>query len=119
MKREIILIENGIVRIPQSVDIWMTQHEITDLFGCFISKVNSNIRSVLKSGVLCETDVCRICHYQNGSFVEVYSLEVIIALSFRIQSRNAEVFRKWLMRKLTKAEIPEIFINYVQNPMLN
>lgn len=58
MKRKIITIENGSVRIPQSVDVWMTQHEITDLFGCFVAKVNSNIRSILKSGVWCEAVYC-------------------------------------------------------------
>ena len=119
MKREIIRIENGIVCIPQSVDIWMTQHELADLFGCFVSKVNSNIRSILKSGVLSEPDVCRIYNYQNGSFVEVYSLDMIIALSFRIQSENAKIFREWLTRKLTKSEIPEMLILSMRNPMLN
>ena len=107
MKRK-ITIENDVVLIPQSLDIWMTQHEITDLFGCFVSKVNSNIRSILKAGILRESDVCRTYRYQNGNFVEQYGLEMIIALSFRIQSRNAEVFRKWLTKRLTKSEIPEI-----------
>jgi Virulence protein len=96
------------VHIPQSVDVWMTQHEITDLFGCFISKVKSNTCSILKSSILRDTDVYLTYHCQNGSFVEVYGLELIIALSFRIQSGNAEVFRRWLTRRLTKAEIPEM-----------
>ncbi len=119
MKRETITIKNGIVSVPASAEIWMTQHEITDLFGCFVSKVNSNIRSILKSGVLRETDVCRMYYYQKGNFVEVYSLEIIIALSFRIGSRNAEVFRKWLIRKQTKSEIPEILMIAIKNPTLN
>ncbi|MCC8146661.1 MAG: protein-tyrosine kinase [Bacteroidales bacterium] len=119
MKREIITMENGIVCIPQSVEIWMTHHELADLFGCFVAKVNSNIRSILKSGLLRESEVCRMFHYQNGSFIEVYGLEMIIALSFRIKSRNAEIFREWLPRKLTKAEIPEMLIRFTQNPMLN
>jgi len=126
MKRElkigdsqIITIENGIVHIPLFGDSWMTQHEVADLFECFVSKVNSNIRSILKSGVLCESDVCRIYHYQNGNSVEQYSLEMIIALSFRIESKNAQVFRKWLLRKLSKAKIPEILIRSIQNQLLN
>lgn len=119
MRREIISIKNGIVHIPQSVDVWMTQHEITDLFGCFVSKVNSNIRSILKTGVLQEADVCRIYHYKSGNYVEQYNLEMIVALSFRIQSKNAEVFRKWLTRKLSKSEIPEILITAIKNPILN
>lgn len=119
MKREIITIENGIVHMPQSVNVWMTQHEITDLFGCFVSKVNSNIRSILKNGILRETDVCRTYHYPNGNSVEEYGLEMIIALSFRIQSRNAEIFRGWLTRKLFKSEIPEMLIMAIKNPILN
>ncbi|MDH6306013.1 hypothetical protein M2459_003024 [Parabacteroides sp. PF5-5] len=119
MRRQTISIENGIVYLPQSVDIWMSHHEIADLFGCFVSKVNSNIRSILKSGVLRESDVCRTYQYQNGNFIEQYNLEMIIALSFRIQSRNTEVFRRWLTRRLTKAEIPEMLIMAVKNPMLN
>ena len=126
MKRELkigdsqlITIENGIVHIPLFGDSWMTQHEVADLFECFVSKVNSNIRSILKSGVLCESDVCRIYHYQNGNSVEQYSLEMIIALSFRIESKNAQVFRKWLLRKLSKAKIPETLIMAIKNPILN
>lgn len=119
MKRQTITIENGIVSAPASAEIWMTQHEITDLFGCFASKVNSNIRSILKSGVLREADVCRIHYYSNGNCVEQYNLEMIIALSFRIQSRNAEVFRRWLTRRLTNSEIPEMLIMAVKNPILN
>lgn len=119
MENRIITIENGIVHIPQSVDVWMTQHEITDLFGCFVSKVNSNIRSILKSGVLREADVCRTYHFQNGNFVIQYNLEMITALSFRIQSRNAEMFRKWLTKKLIKAEIPEMLIMAIKNLILN
>ena len=119
MKRGVITIKNGIVHLSQSVDIWMSQHEIADLFGCFVSKVSSNIRSILQSGVLREADVCRTYQYQNGNFIEQYNLEMIIALSFRIQSRNAEVFREWLTRRITKAGIPEVLMMAVAHPMLN
>ena len=97
----------------------MTQHELAELFGCFVSKVNSNIRSILKSEVLRKADICRMYYYSNDNCVEVYSWEMIIALSFRIQSKNAEVFRRWLTRQLAKAEIPEMLLMYVENPMLN
>lgn len=119
MENRIIRIENGIVSIPPLTEIWMTQYEIYSLFECFISKVNANIRSILKSGILRESDVCRTCHYQNGSFVEQYNLEMITALAFRIESRNAEVFRKYLLGKVLKMEIPEMLIMPIQNPILN
>lgn len=119
MENSMIKIENGFVQIPQSSEIWMTGHQLADLFGCFVNKISANVRAILKTGVLDESKVCRIYHYKNGDFVEQYNLEMIIALSFRIQSRNAETFRKYLLKKLSKPEIPEILIRNIQNPILN
>lgn len=119
MGNSMIKIKNGFVQIPQSTEIWMTQHQLTDLFGCFVSKISANVRAILKTGVLDESKVCRIYYYKNGNSVEEYSLEMIIALSFRIQSRNAETFRKYLLKKLSKPEIPEILIRNIQNSILN
>ncbi len=106
--REIIKIENSTVLIPQSDNIWMTQHQLADLFQCFVGKINANIRAILKTKILDETNTCRTHHYQNGNTIEKYNLEMIIALSFRIKTRNAEIFRKWLTKKLTKADISEM-----------
>jgi hypothetical protein len=100
MKEEIITIENGIVYLPQSVEIWMTQHEIARLFECFISKISSNIRAILKTGVLDQNKVCRMYNFKNGSSVEQYNLEMIMALSFRIESEKSEVFRGWIIKRM-------------------
>ncbi len=119
MENSMIRIENGVVRIPHSAEIWMTQHQLADLFECFVSKINANIRAILKTGVLDDTSVCRTYHYKNSDFVEQYNLEMIIALSFRIQTKNASAFREYLLRKLSKPEISEILIRHIQNPILN
>jgi hypothetical protein len=120
MNREIITIENGIVSVPASAEIWMTQHQLADLFQCFVAKINANVRAILKTGVLDETSVCRTHYYKNGNSVEEYGEEMIIALSFRIQSRNAEVFRKYIVEKFIKNEdttrlIFPLHIMYINN----
>ncbi len=104
MNREIITIENGIVSVPASAKIWMTQHQLADLFQCFVTKINANVRAILKTGVLDEANICRTHYYKNGNSVEEYGLEMTIALSFRIQSRNAEVFRKYIIGKFVRDE---------------
>ncbi|WP_185152970.1 MULTISPECIES: protein-tyrosine kinase [unclassified Dysgonomonas] len=104
MNREIITIENGTVSVPASTEIWMTQHQLADLFQCFVAKINTNVRAILKTGVFDESKVCRTYHYKNGNSVEQYNLEMIIVLSFRIQSRNAEVFRKYIVEKSIRNE---------------
>ena len=77
----------------------MTKHQIADLFGCFVAKVDANVRSVLNAGVLDEDEVCRALRYADGSAVLLYNLEMITALAFRIKSENTEVFRRWLMAR--------------------
>ena len=82
--------------------VWMTKHQIADLFGCFVAKVVSNVAAILKSGVLDESRACRFHRYKDGSSVELYSLEMITALAFRIDTRNADIFRRWLMERATQ-----------------
>jgi hypothetical protein len=96
-----IFIEGGRVVVTPAADgtIWMTKHQIVNLFGCFVAKVVSNIGVILKSGVLDESRVCRLHRYKDGSGVELYNLEIIAALAFRIDTRNADIFRRWLMER--------------------
>ncbi len=88
----------------------MTKHQIADLFGCFVAKVTSNIPSILKSGVLDDSRVCRFHRYKDGSGVELYSLEMITALAFRIDTRNAAIFRRWLTERATQPISPPISV---------
>jgi len=91
-----ITIEEGRVTIRPTVGgVWLTRYEIADIFGVFISAINSNIRSILKSEILRESEVCRRRENGNG-FVEVYNLEMITALAFRLKSRRAQYFREWI-----------------------
>lgn len=97
MKTESISIVNNKVIIPSGLnEIWMTANQIANLFECFISKINANIRAILKSQVLDNTKVSQTYYYKNGNSVELYNLEIIIALSFKIKSHNSEIFRKWI-----------------------
>lgn len=65
----------------------------------------SNIRSILKSGILCEERVYRRERNRDGGIVELYSLEMIAALAFRLKSGNAEAFRRWLVRRATTTAV--------------
>jgi hypothetical protein len=104
--------------------VWMTKHQIADLFGCFVAKVVSNIAAVLKSGVLNERRVCRLHRYKDGGGIELYSLEIITALAFRIDTRNADIFRRWLMERVARP-VPQsrlpiaIFVPVRENRLSN
>jgi|GEM_PF-4388560 len=55
MKRGTITInDTGVYINPLNGTVWMTQHEIADLFGTLISTVYANLRAIFKSEVLRE-----------------------------------------------------------------
>lgn len=106
MTTQPIMIENGRVSIrPDTNGIWLTQSQIADLFGVFTAAVNANIRAIRKSGVLDEDRVCCCTRCRDGNIVEQYGLEMVAALSFRLKSENAEVFRRWIVERATTPTI--------------
>ena len=99
MKREVIRIENGVVFVPPSGKIRMTAFEIASLFEVYTQTVNTNIKAIMKSDIVKVNISCPVTVVGNTLMPDFYELEMIIALSFKIKSHKAEVFREWLMRK--------------------
>ena len=87
-------VENNRVTVLLSQDgtVWMTQSEIARLFGVFVAAISSNIRSIYKSKQVNEYYTHRI-----SGHADLYNLEIIAALSFRVRSMESEAFRKWLL----------------------
>ena len=90
---------NGTVSVPDKV--MMRDFEIAELFGAMIPTIRSNVRAILKSGVV-------TIDTQHGGTVigatllsDYYGLDMVIALAFRIHSCNAGILRKWILRKAT------------------
>jgi hypothetical protein len=103
MKRgKITISESGVNITAENGTVWMSEYEIACLFEVFVAKVSGNIRSILKSNVLRADEVCYCYYYANGGSVDLYNLEMITALAFRIHSHKADLFRKWLMKQAAK-----------------
>lgn len=96
--------ERGIITIHENNvilrgNVWMTDYEITEMFGVTSSAVNSQIKAVYKSGVLNEYDTYRYIRLENGNRADAYNLEMITALAFRLNSLPAQIFRQWVIKK--------------------
>ena len=115
MERGQIRITDKTVHLSLSQgNVWLSQHQLADLFGVFVSKIGCNIRSIFKKKLLREQDVTHLHHFDGGS-ITLYNLEMISFLAFRIQSPQADIFRKWTTRKQTLADRvsePDIVIYY-------
>jgi hypothetical protein len=84
-------------------DLWLTKHEIADLFNVTVTTVSNSLRSILKSGILREEEVTRIHLFdQNGKQCQttLYNLEALIFVSYRVASGEAWVFRQWVTNAL-------------------
>ena len=118
MDRGIITIsETGEVSIPTTT-IWMTKFEIADLFGVFSCDIRKAIRAIYKNKELSETDTMKYIKQTDGISYDVYNLEMIIAIAFRICSRESIRFRQFVMNEIcaTKKGSPvTLFVSYGKN----
>ncbi|OUQ51614.1 transporter [Alistipes sp. An116] len=100
MDRGIITItENGAVTMP-TAPVWMTQQEMCDafnVFGCYIRKA---IAAIYKNRELLEEGTVRHIRQDDRICYDVYSLEMVIAVSFKLRSRESMAFRRFIMDKL-------------------
>lgn len=102
MKREIITIdEYGRLDIPtDTAAIWMTEAEIVELFGTTAEAVHTGIKAIFKENTLNDYEVCKCIRLDNGNSADVYNLEVVVALVFRIRSQGATKLREYILRTL-------------------
>ena len=106
----ISITERGVQINTTSGNIWMSEHQIARVFDVFVSKISSNIRSILKNRLLRIEDVMYVHNFDGGS-VDLYNIEMITALAYRINSPKAEMFRKWTtLRQTTRVK--------TQNPIV-
>ena len=57
-------------------------------------------QAVRKSDVLNDYEICRYMRLENGLYADVYALEIIIPIAFRLNTYCTHVFRRWLVEKL-------------------
>lgn len=101
MNRGIITIsETGVVIMP-TAPIWMTQFEIADLFGMFSCDVRKAIHTIYKNKELNKFDTMKYVKQSDGISYDVYNIEVIIAVAFRICSKESVLFRQFIISKIS------------------
>ena len=100
MDRGIITIsEAGVTTMP-TTPIWMTQFEIADLFGVFSYCIRKAIHAIYKNKELDGIETMRYVRQPDGISYDVYNLEMIIAVAFRICSRESILFRRFVISEI-------------------
>lgn len=107
MERGIISInDNGAVDMP-TAPVWMTQQEMSDAFNVFGCDIRRAIHTIYKNMELLESDTMRYVRQDNGISHDVYSLEMVVAVAFRLRTKECMAFRQFIMKKLYAASRKE------------
>ena len=83
-------------------NVWMTQSQIARLFGVYEATVRNNLQALFKSRLVSECDITHPSWNGQSGFGTLYGLEVIIYMSFRAGTPQANAFRRWVLHALSK-----------------
>ena len=102
MERAIITIsESGRVNIP-SGNVWMSEMELVELFGVIAPTLQAAIKAIYKRGTLCSATTQRCDIATPASWATFYSLEVVIALAFRLNTYEASMIGQKVLESISQ-----------------
>ena len=85
--------------------VWLTQEQIADLFGTKRPAITKHLNNIYKSGELDIDSTCSILEHMGNDgkqryTTKYYNLDAILSIGYRVNSKNATLFRKWANKVL-------------------
>ena len=79
--------------------VWLTQPQIAALFGVQRPAITKHLNNIFREGELDATSVSSILEHTAADgkvySTQFYSLDAILSVGYRVNSKNATVFRRW------------------------
>ena len=110
MSNDIVLFEakDGSLAMPVQVKaetVWLSQAQMAQLFGKDRTVIGRHIRNAISEGEIEPETMCaKIAHLAENAAgsvkIEIYNLDVIIAVGYRVHSPRGVEFRRWATRVL-------------------
>ena len=79
--------------------VWLTQQQIADLFGVKQPAVSKHLSNIFREGELDKNSVHSILEYTAADgkvySTQFYNLDAILSVGYRVNSKNATLFRRW------------------------
>lgn len=93
-----------VVLYAKDGNVWMSQSQIAELFYTSVPNISMHISNILEDSELSENSVIKnyLTTAADGKNYNVtfYSLEMILAIGFRVRSKRGTQFRIWANRNL-------------------
>lgn len=84
--------------------VWLTQAQIAELFGVKQPAISKHLKNIFDSGELIENSVYSILEYTatdgKNYKTKFYNLDAILSVGYRVNSKNATLFRQFANRVL-------------------
>ena len=85
--------------------VWLTQEQIANLFGTKRPAITKHLANIYQSGELERDGTCSILEHMGNDGKQsyktmFYNLDAILSVGYRVNSRNATIFRRWATQVL-------------------
>ena len=106
IKNDVVIYQakNGAIELRGDTShdtIWAAQAQIANVFGVERSVITKHIRNILKDKEISEKSNVQKLHIANSDRpVAFYSLDIVLAVGYRTNSKIAIEFRKWATKTL-------------------
>ena len=104
-----------VVLYAKDGNIWMNQNQMAELFATSIPNISMHISNILKESELQQNSVIKeyLTTAADGKNYNVtfYSLEMILAIGFRVRSKRGTQFRIWANRNLKEYMVKGFLID--------
>ena len=105
---------------PYSETIWLTQSQMSILFGVDISRISRHIKNALNEEEITSQRNLRKTQIANSDkLVYLYDLDVIISVGYRVKSIKGVIFRKWATKVLKEYLLQGYVINEKRSLVTN
>jgi len=96
--------------------LWMTQRQMSDLFGVGVPAVNKHLSNIFEEGELSPdatiSKMEMVAADRKRRTTNTYNLDAIISVGYRVSSKEGTLFRKWatdtLVRFATKGFVVDV-----------
>ena len=103
MKNEIVLFENQDIKLEVNMKdetVWLSQQQMAELFNRDIGVISRHIKNVFEEELDEKSNLQKMQIANSDKPINMYSLDVIISVGYRVKSKNGVAFRKWANKVL-------------------
>ena len=124
MNQNIIVYEDGEIELKISVQqdtIWLTQKQIAEFFDVKVPAISKHIKNIFNQNELIESMVVSkmeittqhgaMSNKTQSKIINIYNLDIVLAIGYRVNSLKAIHFRQWATKILKEYIVNGYTIN--------